>query len=147
MIYCKHLHTSRSWSVMCCLHTLADTLKGKFSCALIRSATAQVCVKCPWSLVSCVFLLWEGQIATERKVGGWEGLPLMGQISWFVVGHTQARAHRSVHARDQITQVSPAGVQEMGFIYLTCWDAPAIAQILLCLSFEEDCQIDSHDMV
>lgn len=78
--------------------------KGKFSCAVIKSATTQVCVKCSWSLFPVFFLLWEGQIATERKVGGWGGLPLMGKISWFVVGYKHTNGN--THAHDQITQWS-----------------------------------------
>lgn len=49
-------------------------------------------------------LLWEGQIATERKVGGWEGLPFWSAKSlglWSVIG---GRTHRNVHACDQISQ-------------------------------------------
>lgn len=63
-------------------------------------------------------------------------------------------AHKTKHAQKEMhirlirsptgAAIQSATVQEMGFIYLTCQDAPTNIQILPCLSFEDGCQIDSH---
>ncbi len=120
-----------------CLFTLlGGRLRGNFSCALIKSATAQVCVKCSWSLLP-VFLLCEGADRYRQRGGRVSGDSLWWAKSLALWSDMRAytETHMLLITSHNGAEIQSVSVQEMEFIYQNCLDAPAIALIALFCQF------------